>query len=52
MQRNRKTEQARVEEEEADDADECLAIFIVELGASWEQRRNMAGSTRKLSIAR
>ncbi len=45
MQRNGQTEQARIEEKKADDADEGLSIFVIDLGAGRDERRNDSGST-------
>ncbi len=52
MQRNGKTEKARVEEKKTDDAQECFAVFVIDFGAWRNERRRIAGSTTKLSIAR
>lgn len=40
MQWNRKSKQARVEEEKADDTDKCVAIFVIEFRSWRHQRRD------------
>ena len=39
MQRNRKAEQSRVEKEKANDTQKRFAIFVIDLGARRDERR-------------
>ena len=39
MQRNGQTEKARIEKEKSDDADKGLAVFVIDLGAGRDERR-------------
>src|SRR4030095_14254321 len=43
MQRDRKTEKASIEKQKSDDAHERLAVFIIDLGASGNERFNQGG---------
>jgi len=45
VQWNGQTEQARIEEKKADNADEGLSIFVIDLGAGWTSGVMIRGST-------
>ena len=45
MQRNRKTEQTRIEKQKSDHAEKRLAIFEIDLGSRRNEPFNRAGST-------
>ena len=39
MERNGQTEKPGIGKKESDDADKCFAVFIIDLGAGWNERR-------------
>src|SRR6059036_2749893 len=43
MQRDRKTEKTSIEKQKSDNADERLAVFIIDLGARRNERFNQGG---------